>query len=333
MSSEFTVYRVYKDDKTVQGKLETASLDDLPAGEVTIKAEYSSVNYKDALGATGAGKILQHFPIIAGIDVAGQVHSSEDARFKPGDPVLVTGFDFGVDHDGGYAEYCRVPAEWVIPVPESMTTYEAMSIGTAGFTVALCIHRLEQNGQTPDKGPIIVTGATGGVGMFAVDMLSRLGYDVVALTGKMDRKDELMALGASDVIDRRSLDLNGPPLEKGQWGGAIDNVGGDILAWLTRTVRPWGNIASVGLAGGAKLNTTVMPFILRGVSLLGITSANCPTDLRHQLWQRLASDLKPQHLERIVSGTASLSDLPAIFSAMLNAETTGRTVIKISSED
>jgi len=288
------------------------------------------VNYKDALAATGAGMILRDFPIIPGIDVAGHVIASNDPGIKEGDAVLVTGYGFGVDRDGGYAEYARVPAEWVVPLPADMTTCQAMAIGTAGFTVALCIHRLEQNGQDPGKGPFVVTGATGGVGMFAVDIMAGLGYEVIAVTGKMDRKSELLALGATDVMDRREIKLDGPPLEKGQWGGAIDNVGDGILSWLTRTVHPWGNIAAVGLAGGAELKTTVMPFILRGVSLLGITSANCPTDLRHQLWQRLSKELKPNHLDRIVTQTATLSDLPGIFDAMLAGKTTGRTVIKIS---
>lgn len=328
--TKFKCYRIYDEQGRVTGRLETAALADLPPGEVTIEAEYSSVNYKDALAATGKGRIIRHFPLIGGIDVAGHVVSSTDARFSQGDAVLVTGYDFGVDHDGGYARYARVPAEWVVPLPHGMTPWQAMALGTAGFTVALCMHRLESNGQTPDMGPIVVTGATGGVGMLAIDILAARDYQVTALTGKQEQTSLLRALGATEIMDRHALKLDGPPLEKGRWGGAIDNVGGDILAWLTRTVKPWGNIVAVGLAGGSELHTTVMPFILRGVSLLGVTSAGCPGVLRRQLWQRLASDLAPKHLDRIVTRVAGLEDLPGIFNDMLAGKTVGRTVIKIT---
>ena len=329
--TEFRAFRVNKQKDMIRSGIEKLKLKDLSPGEVVIKAEYSSVNYKDALAATGKGKIIRRFPLIAGIDVAGHVVSSTDGRFREGDAVLVTGYDFGVDHDGGYAEFARVPAEWVIPLPPGLTTFQAMSLGTAGFTVGLCIHRLEANGQGPDKGPFVVTGATGGVGMIAIDILSKLGYEVIAVTGKLNRADELKSLGAVGILERQGLKLDGPPLEKAQWGGAIDNVGGDILAWLTRTTVPWGNIASVGLAGGSHLNTTVMPFILRGVSLLGITSAGCPGPLRHRIWQRLADDLMPSHLDEIVTQTASLEQLPVIFDEMLAGRSFGRTVIKISN--
>ena len=329
--NKFRVYRVYNEQGRIEGRLETGTLEDLPAGDVTIQAEYSSVNYKDALAATGTGKIIRHFPLIAGIDVAGHVLSSDDSRFSAGDAVLVTGYELGVDHDGGYAGCVRVPAEWVVPVPRGMTTWQAMALGTAGFTVALCVHRLECNGQTPDNGPFIVTGATGGVGMLAIDILAARGYEVVALTGKQDQAPALRALGAAEILDRRSIKLEGPALDKGQWGGAIDNVGGDILAWLTRTMKPWGNIVAVGLAGGSELHTTVMPFILRGVSLLGVTSSGCPMVLRQQLWQRLAAELAPKHLDRIVTRVAALEDLPAIFADMLAGKTIGRTVVKISN--
>jgi acrylyl-CoA reductase (NADPH) len=327
--TEFRAYRVHKKDKLIKGKIELLTLEDLSSGEVVIKSEYSSVNYKDALAATGRGKIIHEFPRVAGIDVAGRVVSSNDKRFQKGDAVLVTGYEFGTGHDGGYAEYARVPAEWVIPLPDGLSTYEAMAMGTAAFTVGLCVKRLEDNQQTPEKGPFVVTGATGGVGMFAIDILSKLGYEVIALTGKVDRADELKRLGAAGILERQSLKLDGPPLEKSSWGGAIDNVGGDILAWLTRTVVPWGNIASVGLAGGSQLNTTVMPFILRGVSLLGITSSGCPSDLRSKIWQRLASDLKPQHLDKIVTQISEMEQLPGIFDDMLDGKSHGRTVIKL----
>ena len=329
MSSTFRSYRVYRDNDKVSGSVENIHLDDLSAGDILINVEYSSVNYKDALAATGQGKIIRDFPLVAGIDAAGKVVESKDKRFREGDTVLVTGYDFGVAHNGGYSQYARVPAEWVVPVPEGMTTYQAMAIGTAGFTVALCIQRLEDNGQNPAKGPFIVTGATGGVGMLAIDILSQLGYEVVALTGKKEQEKKLKSIGANNILNRHTIKFDGPPLEKGQWGGAIDNVGGNILAWLTRTVVPWGNIASVGLAGGSELHTTVMPFILRGVSILGVTSSGCPTELRHKLWQRLASDLAPRHLDDIVSNIVSLEDLPEVFTNMLGGKTVGRTVVKI----
>lgn len=330
---EFQAFRVYQEEKHVAGRLESLTFDDLSEGDVLIKTAYSSVNYKDALAATGAGKIIRDFPRIAGVDVAGIVVESQDKRFKEGDSVLVTGYDFGVAHDGGYSEYARVPAEWVVSLPDSMSLFEAMAIGTAGFTVALCVQRLEQNDQSPEMGQFIVTGATGGVGNFAVDIMSSLGYEVVAVTGKSDSHELLFDLGASHVLDRNNIKLDGPPMEKGQWGGAIDNVGGEFLAWLTRTTKPWGNIASVGLAGGSQLNTTVMPFILRGVSILGITSSGCPTAYRHDLWQRLASDLAPKHLDKIVMNTIGLEELPEVFENMLAGNTTGRTVVAINPDE
>jgi NADPH2:quinone reductase len=329
--SGFKAFRVYNEAGRIQGRVETLRLDDLPPGEVVIRAAYSSVNYKDALGATGAGKILSRFPLVGGIDVAGYVESSADPRFQPGDTVLVTGYDFGTAHDGGYAERVRVPAEWVVPLPPGFSPYEAMGIGTAGFTVALCVKRMEENGQSPGQGPIVVTGATGGVGSLAIDIFSKLGYEVAAVTGKQQEHDYLRAIGATTVIDRKTLDLGNRPLEKSLWAGAIDNVGGTMLTWLTRTTKPWGNIASVGLAGGSELHTTVMPFILRGVSILGITSSGCPTAWRHLLWQRLAADLRPQHLDAIVTQVVTLEQLPRVFDGMLKGETKGRTVVKIET--
>ncbi|MAS82823.1 MAG: oxidoreductase [Legionellales bacterium] len=331
--NKFQAFKVYQENKKVLGRLETITIDDLDTGDVLIRTAYSAINYKDALAGTGAGKIIRHFPCIAGVDASGVVVESQDKRFKEGDPVLVTGYEFGVDHDGGFSEYVRVPAEWVVPVPVSMSLFDAMAIGTAGFTVALCVQRLEENNQTPELGQFIVTGSTGGVGSFAIDIMSSLGYEVVALTGKSDNNDSLMSIGASHILDRNKLKLDGPLLEKGQWGGAIDNVGGDILAWLTRTMNPWGNIAAVGLAGGFKVNTSVMPFILRGVSLLGINSQGCPTHFRHQLWERLAGDLAPKHLDKIVTNTIELEDLPSVFDNMLAGKTTGRTVVSINPDE
>lgn len=326
---KFRVYRIYKEGSVISGRIELAEVKELSPGDVVIKAEYSSVNYKDALAATGAGKIISRFPLIGGIDVSGVVETSEDPRFKPGDAVLVTGYDLGMGHDGGYAEYVRVPAEWVVPLPAGLSTKVAMIIGTAGFTAALCVYRMEQNGLTPAQGPVIVTGASGGVGNMAIDMLSSRGYAVTAFTGKLSEADHLKQLGASEIMDRASLQMTDRPLEKALWAGAVDNVGGDILAWLTRTVQPWGSIASVGMAGGSHLNTTVMPFILRGVSLLGVTSAGCPTALRHQIWQRIATDLRPRHTDQIVSSEIGLEDLTAVFHDMLSGKSKGRTIVRL----
>ena len=248
--SDFKVFRVYKDGEKIQGKLELSTLDNISDGEVLFKVAYSSVNYKDALAATGTGKIIRRFPLIAGIDAAGYVVRSENKDFKEGDAVLVTGYEFGTNHDGGYAEYARVPAEWVVPLPEGMSPKQAMSIGTAGFTVALCVHRLEENFQKPEQGPFVITGASGGVGNYAIDILSKLGYEVIAVSGKQSEKDKLIALGASHVLDRNEIDLSGPPLEKGQWGGAIDTVGGDILSWLTSDNKAMGQYCFCGYGRG-----------------------------------------------------------------------------------
>lgn len=287
------------------------------------------MNYKDALAATGAGKIVRRFPLVGGIDVAGYVESSKDRRFKEGDEVLVTGYDMGVSHDGGYADRVRVPAEWVIPLPKGMALHQAMALGTAGFTVGLCMQRLEDNRQTPDKGPMVVTGATGGVGSIAVDVLSAHGYSVTAITGKAHEHDYLRALGAEEILDRKDIEFGSHPLERATWGGAIDSVGGDVLAWLTRTTKPWGNIVSVGLAGGSDLRTTVMPFILRGISIIGVTSAGCPTELRNKIWVRLATDLAPRHLDAIASKTVALEQLPDVFNSLLKGAAKGRTVVTL----
>ena len=329
---EFKAFRVYNTNNKVVGRVENLNINDLSQGEVLIKTAYSSVNYKDALAATGTGNIIRKFPLVAGINVSGYVVSSSDKRFKEGDAVLVTGYEFGVGHDGGYSEYTRVPAEWVVNLPHSMSLFEAMAIGTAGFTVALCVQRLEENNQKPDLGQFVVTGATGGVGNFAIDIMSTLGYDIVAVTGKPDNHESLIALGAKKILDRNTIKSEGLPVEKGQWGGAIDNVGGDLLAWLTRTIRTGGNIASVGLAGGSHLNTTVMPFILRGISVLGINAPECSISTRIHLWNRLVNDLAPKHIEKIVKNVVELEDLPSVFEKMLAGETIGRTVVSINPD-
>lgn len=332
MISRFQAYRIEEQDGTSGGRFVELSLDDLAPGEVVIKAQYSSVNYKDALAATGAGKVIRRFPCIGGIDVSGIVARSSDTRFQQGDAVLVTGYDMGVAHDGGYAEYVRVPADWVVPLPQGLTPFEAMALGTAGFTAALAIYRLEQNEFSPEKGKVLVTGATGGVGSLAIQMLAQLGYHAVALTGKESERDYLNALGASEILLRGEIDMKSPrPLEKALWAGALDAVGGDTLAWLLRTTQQDGAIASFGNAGGVELHTTVFPFILRGVKLLGVDSAATAMLLRQQLWQRLAGDLHPRGLG-LIAHAVPFAELPEVFPKMLRGETRGRTVVKISGD-
>jgi acrylyl-CoA reductase (NADPH) len=324
----FRVFRITNEDNVVRGALVGATLDELPPGEVLIRGVFSSVNYKDALAGTGAGKILRRFPLIGGIDVAGIVDSSTDHRFKPGDEVLVTGYDLGVNHDGGFAGYVRVPADWVVPIPVGLTLFEAMALGTAGFTAGLAVIRLEQIGVRPGRGPVIVTGATGGVGSVAIASLARLGYEVTALTGKDSEHDYLKTLGATTVLDRSALEMGTRPLEKAMWAAAVDAVGGDVLAWLTRTTNYWGAIASTGLAGGTDLHTTVMPFILRGVSLIGVDSVMCPMNVRRDVWRRLATDMKPALTE--IARTISLDELDAAFTTLLAGRARGRYVVRIT---
>lgn len=322
-------FRAFRVHAGVPGALENITLDQLSPGEVVIEAHYSSVNYKDALAGLARGKILRRFPLVAGVDVAGRVLDSGDARFTTGDSVLVTGCGLGESHDGGFAEIVRVPADWVVPLPAGLSLFDAMALGTAGFTAALAIDRLEQNGLQPGQGAVIVSGASGGVGSIAIDLLSGRGYDVVAMSRKPDAADYLASLGAGEVIDTAAVAAETGPLEQARWAGAIDSVGGDVLAWLTRTVNPWGSIASIGLAGGHELHTTVMPFILRGVSVLGITSANCPMARRLRIWERLVSDLQPRHLDRIVAGTITLDALPGVFEQLLAGRHRGRHVVQI----
>lgn len=326
--SPFRAYRIFEEGGKSAGRFVDLTLDELDPGEVVIRTQYSSVNYKDALAATGAGKIIRRFPCVGGVDAAGVVESSQDARFQAGDEVIVTGYDMGVAHDGGYAEYARVPAGWVVPLPKGLSLFEAMALGTAGFTAALAIHRLEQNELAPDKGKVIVTGATGGVGSLAVQMLAQLGYHVVALTGKDSEHAYLRALGASEILPRSGLDLSSTrPLESARWAGALDAVGGATLAWLTRSMQQNGVIASFGNAGGAELHTTVYPFILRGVRLIGIDSAAAAMPLRREIWRRLASDLRPAHLDA-VTRAIRFSQLPEACDAMLHGMARGRVVVR-----
>ena len=325
----FKAYRIHEIDKKIVARFEQLTLEDLAQGEVVVRVLYSDINYKDALAATGAGKILRKYPLVGGVDLAGVVESSADPRCKAGDHVLVTGCGLSEVHDGGYAEYARLKGEWVIPMPQGLGAFKAMALGTAGFTAALAIHRMEHNGQTPVKGPIVVTGATGGVGSIAIDMLSSRGYEVIAVTGKAESADYLRSLGASQVLLRKEIDYGKRPLEAARFGGAIDNVGGDTLTWLTRTVDTWGNIACIGLAGGAELHTSVMPFILRGVNLLGINSSATLREMRLIVWNRIATDLKSRHLDKIVTQTIDFDSLPGAFQSYLDGAVTGRTVVKI----
>ena len=324
----FRAFRISSDGGRIHGEAVSATLDELSAGDVVIRAAYSSVNYKDALAATGAGKILKKFPLIGGIDVSGTVMSSQDPRFHEGDAVLVTGYDLGVGNDGGFAGMVRVPGDWVVPLPAGLSLRDAMVFGTAGFTAGLGVVRLEQNGLRPGAGPVAVTGATGGVGSIAVGALARLGYEVTAITGKDDAHDYLRGLGAAHVQPRGALDLGTRPLEKAIWAGAVDAAGGDLLSWLVRTAAPWGAVASTGLTGGTNLTLTVMPFILRGVSLIGVDSVTCPMDVRRDTWRRLATDMRPAALDR-VAHDITLDELPSAFDTLLKGQARGRFVVNL----
>lgn len=329
---KFTAYRIFEQDGISAGRFVELTLDDLDPGEVVIKSHYSGVNYKDALAATGAGKVIRRFPCVGGVDVSGIVASSTDTRFKAGDEVIVTGYGMGVSHDGGFAEYVRVPADWVVPLPQGLTLFDAMALGTAGFTAALSIHRLEQNELRPEAGRVIVTGATGGVASLAIGMLAPLGYEVVALTGKDSEYDYLKSLGASEILSRHELLMGTRPMEKAQWAGALDSVGGETLAWLTRTMQQNGVIASFGNAGGIELSTTVMPFILRGVRLIGVDSAATAMTMRLEVWRRLATDLHPATLGK-VAHVVPFENLPETFAPLLQGKSIGRTVVRFAAAE
>lgn len=326
----FTAFVIDQDaEKKIVAGMRTMTSAQLDAGEVTIRVHFSSINYKDALAATGAGKIIRRFPCAGGIDLAGEVVSSSDERFLPGDAVIATSFDLGVAHHGGYAQYARVPAAWVVALPAGLDLFEAMALGTAGFTAALGIVRMEDNGLHPDRGPVIVTGATGGVGALAIDMLARLGYHVVALTGKADEQDYLKRLGAAEIKLRSEIDFDQVrPLEGSLWAGAVDNVGGQILHWVLATMQQAGTVASIGNAASFKLNTTVFPFILRGVSLLGVDSGYMSFPTRQRVWDRLADDLKPRHLAEITR-TIDFDQLPGAFEDFIAGRVKGRTVVRM----
>ena len=328
-NDSFHAFRIHNDKSGYRAGFEEMCIDDLSPGEVVIKVAYSSVNFKDALAGTGKGKILRNSPLNGGIDAAGYVVASSDAAFKEGDQVLVTGCGLSETRDGGYAQYARLESKWTIPLPSGLTLRESMVLGTAGFTAALSLYRMLQNGQVPSMGPIVVTGATGGVGSLAIDILTRAGFEAHAISGKLEHFDDLIALGAKQCISRKDLYWGQRPLETSRWAGAIDNVGGEMLAGLTRVIHPYGNIASCGLAAAPELATTVMPFILRGLSVLGIASAGTARDIRDDVWQRLASDWKPAHLERIATREVGLDGLHEVFERMLAGGSFGRSVVRL----
>lgn len=332
LPSSFNAFRIHNDDAGYRAGFESMAIADLSPGEVVIKTAYSSANYKDALAGTGKGKILRRFPLNGGIDVAGYVVQSADPAFKEGDAVLCTGCGQSETRDGGYAEYARLQAQWAIPLPQGLSLRESMILGTAGFTAALALFRMRDNRQAPELGPIAVTGATGGVGMLACDIFTRAGFEVHAISGKPEHADFLRQLGVREVLDRRVLDLGHHALESARFGGAVDNAGGTLLAQLLAATRPYGNVASIGLAADSKLATTVMPFIIRGVSLLGIASAGTARDIRAAIWQHLASDWKPAHLDTLCTREVTLDELPGVFDAMLSGRSFGRTLVRIAPD-
>ena len=323
--------RVFEEAGRVAPRLVEMATDELSPGDVVVRLHWSGINYKDALAVTGRGKILKRFPLNAGIDAAGIVESSEDARFRPGDPVLVNGMGLGESHDGGFAEVLRVPGDWIVPLPAGLTLRESMILGTAGFTSGLAVVRMELNGQRPDKGPIVVTGATGGVGSAAVSMLTARGYRVIAVSGRPEHADYLRRLGAAEVVAPAELELGSRPLEATRYGGVIDNVGGELLAGLVRHVGLWGQVACIGMASSPDLATSVFPLILRGVSLLGVSSGNCPMPLRHEVWTRLGADLKPPPLGAIASREVPLDAVIETASLLMERRALGRVLVECRS--
>ncbi|HEY1078101.1 MAG TPA: acryloyl-CoA reductase [Fontimonas sp.] len=329
--TSFKALRVHVHDRSTQARFEDLQVGELSAGNVLVRVCWSGINYKDALAVTGKGRIIKSFPRVPGVDLAGIVERSEDIRYKPGDRVLVTGCGIGESLDGGYAEFARLPASILVPLPANLTMREAMAIGTAGFTAAFALRRLLDNHQTPELGPIAVTGPTGGVGSYAIDLFKRKGFAVHAISGKAEACGAyLRALGADEVISRQGLTLGTRPLESMLWGGAVDNLGGEMLGWLLRTTRSFGNVACIGLAASAELPATVMPFILRGVSLIGLHSVECPRPWREALWASLNDDWKPRHIERIAAQEIVLDDLPAACDALIAGSVQGRMLVRIA---
>jgi acrylyl-CoA reductase (NADPH) len=321
---------VNKTDDGFTAGVQDLSLEQLPAGNVTVRVAYSSINYKDGLACTPDGRVVRGYPMVPGIDLAGTVSESSDERFRPGEQVLATGYDLGVGHFGGFAQVARLPGDWLVKLPEGLSAREAMALGTAGFTAALSIQRLEQNGLRPGNGRVLVTGATGGVGSTAVSMLAGLGYEVSTSTGKTAEHDYLRGLGATEILSREEVSTpSNRPLERERWAAGVDPVGGETLAYLLRTTKYAGCVASSGLTGGSALQTTVLPFILRGVNLLGIDSVMCPMPVRQALWQRLATDLKPRGLTESIASEVSLDRIPDVAAAILTGGVRGRTLVRL----
>jgi NADPH2:quinone reductase len=331
MSDAFSALRVYEQDSGARAAIESITLDDLSPGEVVVRVAWSSLNYKDALAISGRGRILRGSPRIPGVDLAGHVATSSDPRFQPGDAVLVTGYELGMSHDGGLAESARVPADWVVPLANGLGLREAMQLGTAGFTAGLAISRLEQLDLAPGNGPVVVTGASGGVSVVVIDQLAQLGYEVVAITSKPEQVEPLRALGAAEVLLREEAEMGRRPLERARFAAAFDSVGGETLAWVTRVMRQRGLIAAYGNASGTDLVTTVMPFILRGVALVGIDSAATAMPQRLRVWQRLASDLRPRHLAAH-SRDIGLDEVVGTCRAMVEGRHSGRSVVRLRGD-
>ena len=330
MAKTFRAFVVNKTEEHFSADFKELTDNELPAGEVLIRVAYSDVNYKDGLASIPEGKIVRNYPFVPGVDLSGVVVESSDPRFKEGDAVLATSYDLGVSHYGGYSEYARVKAEWVVPLLEGLSLKEAMALGTAGFTAALAIYQLEKNGLKPQNGPVLVTGATGGVGSIGINILHKLGYTVAASTGKTSEQAYLKELGASEFLSREETSAESKrPMDKERWAGSLDSVGGSTLAYLIRTTAYNGSIASYGNTGGVNFSSTVFPFILRGINLLGIDSVHCPTELRHHLWQRLASDYKPDRLLDLISSEVPFEDLPQVLATILKGGVRGRTVVRI----
>ena len=329
LPNQFKCFRIDQEDDKIVSGLQSISMDDINPGEITLKTEYSSINYKDALAATGKGKILRSFPLIGGVDVAGEVVESDDPRFDPGDKVIAACSGLSETNDGGYSEYARINSEAAIELPKQMDTRTAMAIGTAGFAAGLAIFKMKLNKQTPEMGPIVVTGATGGVGSIAIDMLSSSGFETTAITRKKTHDEYLKAIGTTNIFCLEEMELGERPLEKAQFGGGIDNVGGDLLSWVLRSTVPEGNVASIGLAADFKLPTNVMPFILRGVNLLGVNSTTLPNAVKQEVWDDIANNMSPQKIDQIVTKEVTLEELPDQFQAFIEGSIVGRVLVKV----
>lgn len=329
LPNQFKCFRIDQEDDKIVSGLQSISMDDINPGEITLKTEYSSINYKDALAATGKGKILRTFPLIGGVDVAGEVVESDDPRFSQGDKVIAACSGLSETNDGGYSEYARINSEAAIELPKQMDTRTAMAIGTAGFAAGLAIFKMKLNKQTPEMGPIVVTGATGGVGSIAIDMLSSSGFETTAITRKKTHDEYLKAIGTTNIVCLEEMELGERPLEKAQFGGGIDNVGGDLLSWVLRSTAPEGNVASIGLAADFKLPTNVMPFILRGVNLLGVNSTTLPNAVKQEVWDDIANNMSPQKIDQIVTKEVTLEELPDQFQAFIEGSIVGRVLVKV----